>query len=777
MKNFHHTITRTLLLLLMAVLSTTGQAQDDELLEPDKAFAMQEPVVREDSIALTWKIAPDYYLYQNKFKFEIEGSDVDLAKPDMPAAIRKNDEFFGEVDIYKKDVTVTLPLRRAGKDSQKVVLKTVVQGCNDPVGVCYPPIRKSHELELPAITAAVAAEPETAKEPIPGGAAPASRQSLDALLSSADDEFLPPDQAFILSATATSPDKVRVSIIAAEGYYLYRSKFAFSSATDGIEVAPYTLPNGKVKDDPFLGRQEIFYNKFELDLKLTGNTAAGQFDLVAKYQGCAERGICYPPITKTINVQLPAGGDRQPVAATPDAITSGDQAAAGTPDAEMSEEEGIVAILAGGSMWTTIAAFFVFGLALSLTPCVFPMIPILSGIIVGQGTEVTRGKSFMLSVVYVLGMAVMYTSAGILAGMTGELLSSAFQNPWVLTTFSLVFVLLALSMFGFYDLQLPTSLQSKLSETSHRMRGGAYGGVLIMGMLSALIVGPCVAAPLSGALLYIGQTGDVVLGGVALFVMSLGMGVPLLLIGASAGSLLPKAGTWMNAVKAVFGVMLLAVAIWLMERVLPASMTMLLWAVLLIVSATYMSALDNLPEQASGWRRLWKGIGLVMMLYGAALFIGAMTGAHDPLNPLEKITAPGQASSGESTHEGLEFTAVKGPEALQAALRNASENGRPVLIDFYADWCAECIRMENTTFKSAKVNQALDGFTLLQLDVTANDDADKAVLKGFKLFGPPALIFFAPDGQEARAQRVVGYQDSDTFTATINKAIASWSGG
>lgn len=765
-------ITNIFLLLLLVIMAAPVYAQDDELLEPDMAFAMQEPEIREDAIVLTWKIAPDYYLYQNKFKFEIEGEDVDLAKAELPQAIRKNDEFFGEVDIYKKDVTVTLPLRRAGSDSQTVVLKTVVQGCNDPVGVCYPPIRKSHELVLPAVTTAAEAEPVEAADPIPGGGPVTARQSLDALLSPADDEFLPPDQAFIFTATATAPDTVRVSFVVAEDYYLYRSKFAFSSATDGIVVAPYTLPKGKVKDDPFLGRQEIFYTKFEMDLKLTGNTAAGEFDLVAKYQGCAERGICYPPITKTVTVSLPAGGSTIAASAPEPQVAAKTEA---QPEQQLSEEEGIVAILAGGGMWATIAAFFVFGLALSLTPCVFPMIPILSGIIVGQGTEVTRGKSFMLSVVYVLGMAVMYTTAGVLAGMTGELLSSAFQNPWVLTTFSLVFVLLALSMFGFYDLQLPTSLQSRLSETSHKMRGGAYGGVLIMGMLSALIVGPCVAAPLSGALLYIGQTGDILLGGTALFVMSLGMGVPLLLIGASAGSLLPKAGTWMNAVKAVFGVMLLAVAIWLMERVIPASVTMLLWAILLIVSATYMSAFDSLPEQASGWRRLWKGIGLVMILYGAALFVGAMTGAHDPLNPLEKITAPTQAASGESAHGGLAFTDIKGPDALQAALSSASASKRPVLIDFYADWCTECIRMENTTFKSASVKQALDGFSLLRLDVTANDDADKAVLKGFKLFGPPALLFFAPDGQEARAQRVVGYQDGEAFTATIRQAIASWS--
>ena len=767
-------ITQAFLFLLLTISSVTGWAQDDELLEPDQAFAMQAPVVEGNSISLTWKIAPDYYLYQNKFKFDLEGADSDLARPEMPAAIRKKDDFFGDVDIYKKSVTVTLPLRRTGTESQQVVLKTVIQGCNEPVGVCYPPIRKSHELTLPAVASARAAE---TPDPIPGGAPITSRSSLSSLLSPADDEFLPPDQAFMFSASTTASDTVKVSIIIADGYYLYRSKFGFSSATEGVNVLPYTLPNGEVKQDEFLGRQEVFHNKFEFDLKLSDQTAAESFDLIAKYQGCAERGICYPPITKTVTLQLPEGGAAVPVAAVSNTPLDAASTVTSGIAAEISEEEGIIAILAGGNIWATLAAFFVFGLALSLTPCVFPMIPILSGIIVGQGTEVTRGKSFMLSVVYVLGMAIMYTTAGILAGMTGELLSSAFQNPWVLTVFSLIFVLLAFSMFGFYDLQLPTSLQSKLSESSHQLRGGAYGGVLIMGMLSALIVGPCVAAPLSGALLYIGQTGDVFLGGSALFVMSLGMGVPLLLIGASAGTLLPKAGTWMNAVKAVFGVMLLAVAIWLMERVLPGAVTMLLWAILLIVSATYMHALDNLPEQASGWRRLWKGVGLVMALYGAALFIGALTGAHDPLNPLEKITAQAQISqTGESRHSGLIFTDIKGSDGLKSALQNASAAGRPVLIDFYADWCVECVRMENTTFKSSSVQQALADFTLLRLDVTANDEADKAVLKQFKLFGPPALIFFAPDGQESRARRVVGYQDADAFTVTINQAKAGWSG-
>jgi thiol:disulfide interchange protein DsbD len=398
------------------------------------------------------------------------------------------------------------------------------------------------------------------------------------------------------------------------------------------------------------------------------------------------------------------------------------------------------------------------------------MIPILSGIIVGQGEDITRRKAFMLSVVYVLGMSIMYTIAGVLAGLTGELLSSAFQNPWVLGTSALVFVLLSLSMFGFYDLQLPASLQSKLTEKSNRLAGGAYGGVFIMGALSALIVGPCVAAPLSGALIYIGQTGDVVLGGLSLFVMSLGMGVPLLLIGASAGSLLPKAGGWMNAVKGVFGVAMLGVAIWLLERILPISVIMAMWAALFIVSAIYMRALDTLPVDASGWQRFWKGIGLIVLLYGAALLFGSLTGARDVFNPLEKIATGTEYVSGAvQTESELHFDDVKGLAELEAALDNAIDAGQPAFIDFYADWCVECIRMENTTFKAPAVVKAMEGYSLLRIDVTANDDADKAVLKKFNLFGPPAMLFFGPDGTEIKSMRVIGYQDAEEFRATVEK--------
>ncbi len=782
-------LTRMLLAVLLVLTSVYAWPQDD-LLEPDKAFALDAPVISADRITLNWKIAHGYYLYQNKFTFELKNSAHGLEKPDMPAAIQKQDEFFGLVGIYEKSVSIELPLIRNGLDAEDAILKVVFQGCNDPIGVCYPPITKELKISLPTATAPAAVPAVEFPLSSKPSSIPTTRSGLASLLggSGGENEFLPPDEAFQLSVTSPASDSVTVSLVIAENYYLYKDKFSFKSATPGISIQPYQLPAGDIKVDEFIGRTEVYHFNFVIDLALTGKSADGKIQLIVNYQGCADKGICYPPISKTIDVSLGdgvsgAGSSSVPAVNTAaKSLSSREMPNMPRMDSmpEVSDEQSVMAILAGGSITTTIIAFFLFGLALSMTPCVFPMIPILSGIIVGQGASITRKKAFMLSVAYVLGMTIMYTFAGMLAGLTGELLSSAFQSTWVLAVSALVFVLLSFSMFGFYEIQLPASLQTKLTEKSNKIPGGAYSGVFVMGALSALIVGPCVAAPLSGALLYIGQSGDFVLGGVALFVMSLGMGVPLLLIGASAGSLLPKAGTWMNAVKAVFGVLMLGVAIWLLERILPVSVTMAMWAALLIISAIYMRAFDSLSDTASGWQKFWKGTGILFMLYGLALFVGSLTGATDIFNPLEKmsgskqyISAPGMPAS--VGHE-LKFEDVKGLAALEAAIARATKAGKPVFLDFYADWCVECVRMENTTFKSPSVFSALSGYSLLRLDLTANDAADKEVLKRFNLFGPPALLFFDLDGKEIRHLRVIGYQDGAEFTETIKKATKAASG-
>ncbi|MGD8497967.1 MAG: protein-disulfide reductase DsbD, partial [Chromatiales bacterium] len=434
-----------------------------------------------------------------------------------------------------------------------------------------------------------------------------------------------------------------------------------------------------------------------------------------------------------------------------------------------SEQDRLASFLLEKPLWLSAGMFFLLGIGLAFTPCVFPMIPILSGIIIGQGTEITTRRAFTLSLVYVLAMALTYTIAGVVVALLGANLQIWFQDPWVLGTFAAVFVLLSLSMFGFYELQVPTSIQSRLSEISNRQGGGTLIGVGIMGFLSALIVGPCITAPLVAALLVIGQAGDPVLGATALFALSMGMGAPLLAIGTSAGKLLPRAGAWMDAVKAVFGVLLLAVAIWLVERVLPTAVTMALWAILLIVSAIYLGALDAIRDGATGWHRLWKGVGVVLLLYGALLLVGAAAGGRDVLQPLKGTTLAGATATG--VEQTSAFRYVKGPQGLDQALREAASQSKPVMLDFYADWCVSCKEMEKYTFSDPRVQAAWSEAILLKTDVTANDAQDQALLKRFGLFGPPAILFFTPEGDELRDYRVVGFVPPERFSKHVHTAF------
>jgi thiol:disulfide interchange protein DsbD len=394
------------------------------------------------------------------------------------------------------------------------------------------------------------------------------------------------------------------------------------------------------------------------------------------------------------------------------------------------------------------------------------MIPILSGIIVGRGHTITKMHGFLLSFAYVQGMAITYALAGVAAGLSGSLLSTALQTPLVLGTFAAVFVLLSLSMFGFYELQLPSALQSKLTGTSNKLHGGHLSGVFVMGALSAVIVSPCVTAPLTGALIYISQTHDAVLGGSALYAMALGMGVPLLLVGTSAGALLPKAGAWMDAVKHIFGVMMLAVAIWLISSFLPLSVVMLLWATLLILSAVYLHAFDPLPHNIGGWHKMGKGLGIIILLIGIALLIGALSGARDILRPLGALGG-GQAVA-QASH--LQFERVKNLAELDARIARAP--GKTVMLDFYADWCVSCKEFENITFADAGVQAQLKNTLLLQVDVTANNDDDKAFLKRFELFGPPAILFWDRQGKELSDFRVIGYQEPQKFLAWIKNVTS-----
>lgn len=593
----------------------------------------------------------------------------------------------------------------------------------------------------------------------------------------AEPELLPLEQAFRLSAQVVDRNTVEVRFDIADGYYLYRDKLSF--AAEQAALGTPDIPPGKMKKDEIFGDVEV--HRGQLSIRLPLSASGETVTLTVASQGCADAGVCYPPSEQTVLLDPAQPGVRVwPVGLDGDnaggglldrlrgrAMSSEASAPVEAPVASAAPaDDGSFAagLLRGGNLWLVAITFFGFGLALSFTPCVLPMVPILSGIIVGHGAHISRGRALALSLAYVLGMAVTYAVAGVAAGLSGTLLSAALQNAWVLGGFALLFVVLALSMFGFYELQLPTALQSRLSDTANHRRG-SYGGIVAMGALSALIVGPCVAAPLAGALLYIAQTGDAALGGLALFALALGMGAPLIAVGVASRSLLPHTGPWMEGVKRFFGVLLLATAIWIAQPVLPALLVMLAWAALLIASSIYLHALDPLPAHAKGWHKLWKGVGVIALLAGASILIGAAAGSRDPLQPLSVLRGGAAAAEAKPV-----FEPVRSVAELEARLSAAT---RPVMLDFYADWCVSCKEMERFTFADPQVTARLAGFTLLKADVTANDAEHQALLKRFGLFGPPGILFFGPGGREIDSARTVGFVPAESFAASLDRVIAA----
>lgn len=626
-------------------------------------------------------------------------------------------------------------------------------------------------------------------------AGPAAGGLFDQFGSASRERILDAEQAFQVTINSLDGSTLEARWTIAPGYYLYRDKFQLQIIDSAdIHIAELDIPAGQPKDDPYFGQQQVFHDEATLTARLRRDSPNQQtLRFKASYQGCAEVGVCYPPLTQTLAITLPALAEpakaatalttRQAEGASP-AIPSpsvlpqtslaqskappateanqppaatGSSRPAKTPGPE-AEQDRLARLLDEQRFWA-IPAFFGFGLLLAFTPCVFPMIPILSSLIVGQGATLTRRRAILLSTTYVLAMAITYTVAGLLAALLGQNIQAWFQNPWVLGFFSALFVLLALSMFGLYELQLPTQLQNRLVDWSNRQRGGQHLGVAIMGLLSALIVGPCVAPPLIGALTFIAVTGDKVLGAAALFALSLGMGAPLLLIGASAGHWLPHAGHWMERVKFVFGLLLLAVALWLLERILPAAVTMLLRATLLIVTATYMGALQPTIQGAPTWRTLIKGLGLVLLIYGILLLVGVAAGGRDPWQPLRGVSL--LANAGHSV-DASPFRAVTTLADVDQAVRDAGD--RLVLLDFYADWCVSCKEMERYTFADPNVRAALTDVLMLRADITDNSVEHQTLLKHFGLVGPPAILFFGPDGQERRDYRLVGYVEADAFS-------------
>jgi thiol:disulfide interchange protein DsbD len=570
-------------------------------------------------------------------------------------------------------------------------------------------------------------------------------------LGGSADDLLEPEKAFRFSARVLDASSIEVRYAIADGYYLYRERFKF--AADGARLGAPALPRGLKHKDEFFGEVETYRKEVRIRLPVEG---AGRVELQVTSQGCADVGVCYVPMESRATLQL--AGLQAP------GIGPGPRESAVEPRFSIFASDMDIARLFEGNVVLVLGSFFVLGLLLTFTPCVLPMVPILSGIIAGEGRSLSKPRAAVLSAAYVLGMAITYAAAGVAAASSGLLIAAALQNAWVLGVFALVFVVLAFSMFGFYELRLPGFLQQRLHGAHQQLRGGRIASVAAMGALSAIIVSPCVAAPLAGALLYISQTRDVLLGGAALLAMALGMGVPLMAVGVFEGALLPKAGAWMESVRRFFGVLLLAVALWIVTPVLPDAALMLAWAALLIGSGIFLRALDPLPAAASGWWRLWKGAGVMLLLAGVALLAGMLAGNRDPLRPLAGIVGPAAAPSAP-----LPWVRVASAGELDLRLRSP---GRPVMLDFYADWCVSCKEMEKFTFSDPKVRAVLDGMLLLQADVTASTEADRALLKRFSLFGPPGIVFFDAGGREIKGLRVIGYQNAERFAKTLSLATA-----
>ena len=734
-------IFNTFVTLVLAVSLSAPVNAADELLPVTEAFKY---VVSDtgEAFEIDWAIYKHAYLYKSRLSFESGSDAIVLGTPQLPRGLDHEDEFFGEQEIYRDFFFVSIPYTVNGERPETADLIIKSQGCDDNIGLCYPPQTWTETVTLEN---AVAEKPKL------------QLGSLGNNNSTSD--FPPADEVFFPEIFPVDGNTVELGIRIVPGFYIYKDKLTVRSLSDNAQAGRFDLPEGKMKTDEYFGEMEVYLDGFLGKLAIARATPEPmEFELEFGYQGCAEGGLCYMPQTRVLKVSLP------------EATTAG--ALPPTSDAPVSEQARLANIITGSSIWVAAGLFFLAGLGLAFTPCVLPMVPILSGIIAGEGEGVTPARGFTLALTYVLGMAIVYTGAGVAAAAAGMQLQATFNQPWVLILFSGLFVVLALGMFGVYELQMPSSIQTKLSGISGNQRSGTVIGAFIMGALSALIVTACVAPALIAALTVMAQTGDMLRSGTALFAMSLGMGAPLLLVGAAQGKFLPKAGPWMVAVRNSFGFMMLGLAVWMLSRILPGEVTMLLWAILIFMAGVFMGGLTTLTGDSTGTQKLGKGFGFLAIIYGVVLLLGALTGGSNPLKPLASINVGGGSVIVEAEHE-LPFKRIKTVDDLDRELAASSSQGKTAFLDFYADWCVSCKEMEAYTFTDGEVQAELSNSVWLQADVTANDEADQALLNRFGVFGPPTIIFFGADGQQRHGYEVVGYMKAKDFVKHLRQALDS----
>lgn len=723
---------------LALVLAGPVQAAD-ELLPATEAYKY---VVTDtgEAFEIDWAIYKHAYLYKSKLSFESGTDGIVLGEPDLPKGLDHEDEFFGKQEIYRDFFFVTIPYTVSGERPITADLVIKSQGCDDNIGICYPPQTWTETVTLKTVSAA-----------------PAKLSFGELGGNSTDSEFPPVDDVFFPELFAVDGNTVELGMRIVPGFYIYRDKLSVRVVNDNAQAGRWDLPKGKMKNDEYFGEMEVYVDSFLAELAIARATPeAMELELEFGYQGCAEGGLCYMPQTRTLTVSLP---EATSVGALP--VENA---------APVSEQARLANIITGSSIWVAAGLFFLAGLGLAFTPCVLPMVPILSGIIAGEGDDVTPMRGFTLAVSYVMGMAIVYTGAGVAAAAAGMQLQATFNQPWILILFSGLFVALALGMFGVYELQMPSGIQTKLAGMSGKQKSGTTIGAFIMGALSALIVTACVAPALIAALTVMAQTGDMLRSGTALFAMSLGMGAPLLLVGAAQGRFLPTAGPWMVAVRNSFGFMMLGLAIWMLSRILPGNVTMLLWAVLVFMAGVFVGGLTTLTSESTGVQKLGKGFGFLAIVYGIVLLLGGLTGGSNPLQPLASVNLGSGAVVAEAEHE-LPFQRIKTVDDLDRELASAAGQGKTAFLDFYADWCVSCKEMEAYTFTDGAVQAELSNTVWIQADVTANDEADQELLNRFGVFGPPTIIFFGTDGQQRHGYEVVGYMKATDFAQHLRQAL------
>ncbi|MXZ80956.1 MAG: protein-disulfide reductase DsbD [Gammaproteobacteria bacterium] len=724
---------------------------DDELLPEDQAFRFELVPGEPSAIQATWRIAEGYYMYRDKIGFRIDDAGFSAAVPEYPQGIIKDDPLFGVTEVYTDQFSIRIDV---GGGDGAFTLISDGQGCNEPIGVCYAPIthttrfvKAGNTIRFASLVSTSEPEAEAAETTEQAQVEAEDIDLLRDLLSSSfsQPEFLDVDEAFRVEDLSIGLQSISGHFVIEPGYYLYRDKVGVM--LDELSLAVRIPQEPEQYADPTFGTTDVHRTDFSFSASRPTTSAAGPAVVTLTYQGCAEGAICYPPVTRQFNLVAPAMADETPSAAS-----------SSTPATE--QDYSLIAILSGA---------FIAGILLTFTPCVLPMIPILSSVIAGQGEAISRTRAGSLSLSYVLGTVITYAAMGALAGATGDQLQAYFQNAWAIGILSGILALMALSMFGLYELQVPSFLQSRIQQKSGSLTG-SIPLVFLLGLVSALIIGACVSPVLISILSIAVATGDPVLGAQTMAVMALGMGVPLISIGVGAGYLLPKAGVWMESIKYLFGILLFAVAIYLLQ-ILPQVPILLIWgAYLIIVGYAFMQARAEPDTPKHKFTVVLKGVGVVLLVWGICALIGGFMGQRDLLRPIpERLFTSGPAAL-QSAETHL-FDRISTVDELDQQIVQAASNGRGVIIDYYADWCVDCLKMEESTFKDKLVIEEIGNrFIALQVDVTNPNDANaNSLKKRFNVFGPPAMIFLGRNGTVLSDFNFYGYKGPEAFLEHLKR--------